>query len=70
MDGITAKPTTKISATEMERRRKIVRQAHANNRIEGIYRDAASNEAVEAYVCGDIDVMEMSARLAVLPQSI
>ncbi len=59
----TSGPRANISAEEMERRRKIVRQADANNRIEGIYRDAASNEVFDAYIRGDIDVMDIGARL-------
>ena len=52
-------PRPKISADEMERRREIVRQADASNRLEGQFRDSASNTIFEAYVCGDIEVTDM-----------
>lgn len=48
-----------ISAAEMERRRKIVRQADANNRLEGIFREPATDAIVDAFVRGDIDVTDI-----------
>jgi hypothetical protein len=59
MDDIAPRETPKISAAEGERRRKIVRQADANNRLEGVYRDPATNEIFDAYVRGDIAATEM-----------
>ena len=35
MDDLVDRPKAKISATEMERRREVVHQADADNRIEG-----------------------------------
>jgi hypothetical protein len=63
MDDIATKPTAKINAKEIERRRKIVRQADANNRIEGIFREPATDAIVEAFVTGDIEVTEMIPHL-------
>jgi len=48
-----------ISSAEMARRRKIVRQADANNRLEGIYRASATDAVVEAFVRGDIEATDM-----------
>ncbi len=59
MDDIAPRVTPKISAAEVERRRKIVRQADANNRLEGVYRDPATDEIFDAYVRGDIAAAEM-----------
>ena len=60
-DIVRVRPTQQkaISADEMERRRKIVRQADANNRLEGIYRGPETDAIVEAYVHGHIEVTEM-----------
>jgi hypothetical protein len=59
MDGIVSTRSKAISATEMERRRMIVRQADANNRLEGIYREPATDAVVEAFIRGDIEVTDM-----------
>lgn len=60
-DTVTTRParTTAISGAEMARRRKIVRQADANNRLEGIYREPATDTVVEAFVRGDIEATDM-----------
>lgn len=67
MDDLTTRtlerPKPTISAEEMARRREAVRQADANNRIEGIFRHPDSEEIVEAFVRGDLDVAELVARL-------
>jgi hypothetical protein len=67
MDGITTiEPLTakaKISDQEMARRRKLVRKAAASNRIEGIYRDPATDNVFESYIRGDIDVMDIGPLL-------
>lgn len=67
MDDIAPRATPKISATEVERRRKIVRQADANNRLEGVYRDPATDEIFDAYVRGDIAATEMIPLLKAKP---
>ena len=41
----------------------IVRQADANNRLEGIFRDPATDVVVEAYVRGEIPATEMLPRM-------
>jgi Antitoxin VbhA len=67
MDDLTTRtlerPTPKISAEEVARRREAVRQADADNRIEGIFRHPASDEIVEAFVRGDFSVTELVPRL-------
>ncbi len=52
-------PKAKITAAEIERRRKALRQADASNRIEGIYRDPATDAIFEASVCGEITVTDV-----------
>jgi hypothetical protein len=63
MNNITTiepvRPKAKISEQEMARRRKLVRKADANNRLEGIYRGAETNEIVESFVRGEIEVTEL-----------
>jgi hypothetical protein len=51
------KPT--ITPEEMQRRREAVRQADANNRIEGIFRDPDSDAIVEAFIRGEIEAGEL-----------
>jgi hypothetical protein len=51
----------------MERRRKTVRQADANNRLEGIYRESATDAVVEAFVRGDIEVTDMVGLFRAMP---
>ena len=66
MDDITTAATRtklRISAEESARRREIVRRADAHNRIEGIFRDPASDAVFEAFVRGEIDVTEIVPRL-------
>lgn len=63
MDDLQLKDRPKISAEEMARRREAVRQADANNRIEGIFRQPASNAIVEAFVRGDFGISELVSRL-------
>jgi hypothetical protein len=70
VDDIVAKPKTSATAAEMERRRKVVRQADANNRLEGVFRDPATDAIVEAFVRGDIDVSEMVPLFKALPDPI
>jgi U3 small nucleolar ribonucleoprotein component len=59
MDGIVSARPKAMSATEMERRRRIVRQADANNRLEGICREPATDAVVEAFIRGNIEVTDM-----------
>ena len=56
MDDLTRtleRPRPKISAEEVARRQEIVRQAHANNRIEGIEHDPVTDAIFDAYVHGE-----------------
>jgi hypothetical protein len=48
-----------ISDEEKARRRKMVHNADANNRIEGIYRDPATDVIFEAFVQGDIEATDI-----------
>ena len=63
MDGITPRPKARISDAEMERRRKALRQADASNRLEGVFRDPASDAIFEAYVRGEIEATDILPRL-------
>jgi hypothetical protein len=63
--GITeTKP--KISGAEMERRREAMRQAVADNRIEGQFPNPASGPIFDAFVRGEIDQAEVLQRLHAL----
>ncbi len=55
-----------ISAEEMARRREALRQADANNRLEGVFREPATDEIFDAHIRGDISTSEMMARLKAL----
>ena len=52
-----------ISAEEIARRREAVRQADANNRIEGIPHDPTFDPLFEAWIMGEIDHDELMARI-------
>ena len=52
-----------ISPEEIARRREAVRQADADNRIEGIKHDPASDPIFEAWILGEIDGDEAIARI-------
>ncbi|HJU19695.1 MAG TPA: hypothetical protein VJ770_24845 [Stellaceae bacterium] len=71
MDGIKSGKeisARSISAEEITQRRQALRQADANNRLEGVFREPATNEIFEAHIRGEIDASEMMARLKALPQ--
>jgi hypothetical protein len=55
-----------ISDSEAARRRKVVRIADAENRLEGISRSPETDAVFDAYVRGDIEVTEMVPRLKAL----
>jgi len=59
MDDIAIQPKARISAAEMERRRRIVGMGDAHNRLEGIFRGPETDEIVEAFVRGDIDATDL-----------
>ncbi len=59
MNYVAPQPKAKITAAESERRRKIVRMGDAHNRIEGIFREPATDEIVEAFVRGDIEATDL-----------
>ena len=56
----------KISAAEMERRRRALRQADAHNRIEGQFPSAESTAIFEAFIRGDIERDQLLPRLQAL----
>jgi hypothetical protein len=63
MNELTTKSRPRLSAEEMKRRREIVRQADANNRIEGLVRTPETDAIFEAYIRGDIEVTELVPRI-------
>jgi U3 small nucleolar ribonucleoprotein component len=69
MDDIVARAKPEISAQEMERRREVVRRADAQNRIEGQFRGPETDDIVEAFIRGDIEVTDMAAQFEALPWS-
>jgi hypothetical protein len=60
------RPTMKITAKDRQRRSEIVRQAEANNRIEGISSGPESKAVFESYVNGEIEVTDLVPRLKIL----
>jgi Antitoxin VbhA len=64
---ITDKAKPIITADEIARRREALRQADANNRLEGIVREPATDEIFEAHIRGEITSAELTARLKALP---
>jgi hypothetical protein len=55
-------PRPAISAEEIARRREALRQADANNRLEGITTyDAVLEEICEAYIRGEIEAGDLVA---------
>jgi Antitoxin VbhA len=50
----------------MERRREALRQAHASNRIEGLYRNPKGDAAYEAFIRGEIELNEIMPRIKAL----
>ena len=63
---VTDEPKPKISAEERERRREAVREADADNRIEGQFSSAEGAEVFEAFIRGDFDHSEIRQRLNAL----
>ena len=67
MDDIKAPTTTRtrprISAEETARGREPVRWADLHNRLEGVFRDPASDAVFDAFVRGEIDVTEIVPHL-------
>jgi len=63
MDDIVVKPRVRISPAEVERRRRIVRQADAHNRIEGVFREPETDAIFDAFVRGDIEATDIVPRL-------
>jgi hypothetical protein len=54
-----AKKAAKIGAEELTLRVEALRQASANNRIEGIYRDPTTDSIFKSFECGEIDVTDI-----------
>ena len=72
MDDVTSpaltRPKRRLSTTEAELRRDVVRQADANNRLEGVYRGPETERIVEAFVRGDIEVTDMARLFRAQPE--
>lgn len=66
MDDIATKPKAKISAAEMERRRKALRQADASLRLEGQVISPASAAVFEAFIQGEIEMEDVLSHLKAL----
>lgn len=66
MSVSTLEPKTKISATEMHRRREAVRWADSHNRLEGQFPTAESDEIFQAFIRGDIEQSDILPRLHAL----
>jgi len=52
----------KISAEEMERRRKIINDGIRTNAIEGARHDPRIDPILEAFIAGEFDVTELVSR--------
>ena len=63
MDDVTLpifpRQKPRLPAEEVEQRRESLRQADANSRLEGQYRDPAHDDIFEASVRGDIEVTDV-----------
>ncbi len=70
MDDLATRPRAKISAAEMERRRNALRNADANNRLEGQFSSPASDKVFEAFVHGEIELHEVLPRIKALHNNI
>ena len=57
-----------ISVEEIVRRREALRQADANNRLEGVFREPETDNIFDAHIRGEISTSEMIERLKALPQ--
>jgi hypothetical protein len=55
---------------EIARRREALRQADANNRLAGIFRDPAADPIFEAHIRGEIDSRELELRLRAMPHPV
>ena len=68
--AVQVKPKSKITSTEMQRRREALRQADAHNRIEGLYPTAEGFAIFEAFIRGEIERDEILPRLHALHRHI
>lgn len=57
------RPSSRITAEEIERRREIVRRADHENLLEGQKRDPATDHIFEAFIQGEIEVRDLVPRL-------
>jgi hypothetical protein len=64
--AVEAKPKSKITSAEMQRRREALRKADAHNRIEGQYPTAEGSAIFEAFIRGEIERDEILPRLHAL----
>ena len=68
--AVEVKPKSKITSTEMQRRRDALRQAKAHSRIEGQYPSPEGEAIFEAFIRGDIEQAEILPRLHALHRRI
>jgi hypothetical protein len=61
--AVEVEPKSKITSAEMQRRRGALRQADADNRIEGQFPSEEGNAIFEAFIRGDIERDEILPRL-------
>lgn len=57
------KKRAKISQAETERRREIVYRADRSNELEGGYRSPETDAIFEAYIHGEIEVEDLTAKV-------
>lgn len=60
---VPKKPNGSISAEEKALRLEVLRQAQANNRIEGIFSGPEAKPVFDAFVRGEIDARDIVPRL-------
>lgn len=62
------RPSSRISAEEIERRREIIRCSEHENLLEGIPPNPQAAPIFEAYIQGEIELRDIPARLqAIIP---
>lgn len=66
MGDVVTRPKARMTSEEIERRRRHVRVADSENRLEGIYRDSQSDVVFDAYIRGEIEATDIVPRLKAL----
>jgi Antitoxin VbhA len=68
MNNLDPRHQHRITTAEMARRREHVRRADAENRLEGLTRNPATDPMFEAYIRGEIEAIEIVQSLKAQPQ--